>query len=207
MSAMDPPLQERVYLGLKADYFSGHFIPGRRIDIQELATRHHSSKTPVREAAFILMGEGLFIHHPDGGFLVPTLKPAELIEMLEWHMQLLLAVLAKLKETSLRRALQQYSKFDEEPSAVSLANRSTEIFSSLAQATGNRQSSCAVRRLNERLHYFRIVEAADPILAARDLATLTSIDVADLRKATRRRVEAYHARKIAHQQKISQANI
>jgi DNA-binding GntR family transcriptional regulator len=65
---MDPPLQERVYLGLKADYLAGHFVPGKRIDIQDLANRHHSSKTPVREAAFIFVGEGLFMHHGDGGF-------------------------------------------------------------------------------------------------------------------------------------------
>jgi DNA-binding GntR family transcriptional regulator len=58
MSAMDPPLQERVYLGLKNDYLAGHFVPGKRIDIQDLATRYRSSKTPVREAAFILVGRG-----------------------------------------------------------------------------------------------------------------------------------------------------
>ena len=203
-SAMDPPLQERVYLGLKADYLAGQFVPGKRIDIQDLANRHHSSKTPVREAAFILVGEGLFTHHSDGGFLVPILEPNELIELLAWHLQLLMTTLSNLKETTLRRALQQYSTLSEQPSSVSTAVRATEIFSSLAEATGNRQASFEVRRLNERLHYSRISEAAKPALAEKELAILASMEVANFRKATRRRIEAYHARKIANQWKIIQ---
>ncbi|MDR7256289.1 DNA-binding GntR family transcriptional regulator [Sphingomonas sp. BE270] len=207
MSAMDPPLHERVYLGLKADYLSGRFIPGKRIDIQDLANRYHSSKTPVREAAFILLGEGLLTHHPDGGFLVPILKPRELIELLAWHMQLLITALSNVKETSLRRALQQHGIFGGQPLAASLAVRATEIFSSIAEATGNRLASFEVRRLNERLHYSRIIDTTEPALAARELAILTSMDVVNLPKATRRRVEAYHLRKIAYQRKIIQAEI
>jgi len=204
MSAMDPPLQERVYLGLKADYLAGHFVPGKRIDIQNLANRHHSSKTPVREAAFILVGEGLFTHHADGGFLVPIIEPAELVEILEWHMQLIMAAISSLKESTLRRTLQQYSDPSGEPSGVAVANLATDIFASLADATGNRQASIQVRRLNERLHYSRIVDAIDPALATKELGILASQDVTNFPKATRRRVEAYHLRKIAHQRKFIQ---
>src|SRR3546814_20526648 len=56
MSAMDPPLHERVYEGLKEDYLAGHFVPGKKIYIQDLATSNRSSKTLVREAAFIKIG-------------------------------------------------------------------------------------------------------------------------------------------------------
>jgi len=204
MSAMDPLLQERVYLGLKADYLAGHFVPGKRIDIQDLANRYHSSKTPVREAAFILVGEGLFTHHADGGFLVPIIEPMELIELLEWHMQLIMVLISGLKESTLRRTLQQYSDPGGKPSGVAVANLATDIFASLADATGNRQASMQVRRLNERLHYSRIIDAIDPAVATRELGILASQDVTNFPKATRRRVEAYHLRKIAHQRRIVQ---
>ncbi len=204
MSAMDPPLQERVYLGLKADYLAGHFVPGKRIDIQDLANRHHSSKTPVREAAFIFVGEGLFMHHGDGGFLIPIPEPLELIELLRWHMQLIMACMSGLREPALRRALQQYSNMAEDPSAVALASRAMEIFTSLADAGGNSQASIYVRRLNERLHYTRIADAIEPEIAERELSALTSPQVADFRRALRRRIEAYHLRKICHQQHIIQ---
>ncbi|WP_177198515.1 GntR family transcriptional regulator [Novosphingobium sp. CF614] len=202
MSAMDPPLQERVYLGLKADYLAGHFVPGKRIDIQDLANRHHSSKTPVREAAFIFVGEGLFMHHADGGFLVPTPTPLELIELLRWHMQMIMACISGLRESALRSSLRQYSTIVENSSAVAFASRAMEIFTSLADAGGNTQASIHIRRLNERLHYTRIADAGELKTAERELSALTSPEVADFRKALRRRIEAYHLRKICHQQKI-----
>lgn len=204
MSAMDPPLQERVYAGLKADYLAGLFIPGKRIDLQDLANRYRSSKTPVREAAFILVGEGLLTHHADGGFVVPILEPTDLIELLAWHLQLMIATLSALKETALRAALHQYSVKAENSSAAALASRTMAIFTSLADAGGNSQASNHVRRLNERLHYARIADAAEPKIAENELFVLTSPQVTDFRKALRRRIEAYHLRKIVHQQKIIQ---
>jgi len=205
MAAMDPPLQERVYLGLKADYLAGHFVPGKRIDIQDLANRHHSSKTPVRESAFILVGEGLFMHHADGGFLVPLLEPSELIELLKWHMQLILASISGLKDPTLRRAVQQYSNIVGGRSAVAFASLAMEIFISLADAGGNSQASIHIRRLNERLHYTRIADAAEPKSAERELRSLINPQVADFRKALRKRIEGYHLRKICFQQNIIHA--
>lgn len=204
MSAMDPPLHERVYEGLKEDYLAGHFVPGKKIDLQDLATRHRSSKTPVREAAFILVGEGLLAHHSDGGFLVPIIEPTELIELLAFHMQMMAATLSNLRESAIRGVLLQTRAIGPRPSPVDVANLATGIFASLAEATGNHQASLLIRCLNERLHYARIAEATDPAMAEKELATIVDINVTNLPKATRRRIEAYHVRKIAHQQKIIQ---
>lgn len=204
MAAMDPPLQERVYLGLKADYLAGHFVPGKRIDLQDLANRYRSSKTPVREAAFILVGEGLVTHHEDGGFVVPILSPVELVELLVWHMRLVLESASSLKETTLRQTLRQYSGFDGNASAMDAAIMTTEIFTSIAEATGNRLASIEVRRLNQRLHYSRIADPLEPALAEKELGILTNLDVTNLHKAMRRRIEAYHLRKIGHQRKLIQ---
>lgn len=204
MAAMDPPLQERVYLGLKADYLAGHFVPGKRIDLQDLANRYRSSKTPVREAAFILVGEGLITHHEDGGFVVPILNPVELVDLLAWHMRLALVSAASLKEATLRQTLKQYSGFDGNASAMNIAIMTTEIFTSIAEATGNRLATIEVRRLNQRLHYSRIADPVAPALAEKELGILTNPDVTNLHKAMRRRIEAYHLRKIDHQRKIIQ---
>lgn len=203
MSSMDPPLHERVYEGLKEDFLAGRFLPGKKIDIQELATRHRASKTPVREAAFIMVGEGLFTHHADGGFLVPILEPKDIIDLLTWHMQMMLSLLANLRESAMRNALQQSRIANESLSAVSVANQATHIFASLATATGNRQAAYEVRRLNERLHYSRIAEAKNPVAQGRELATIASLGVENLPKAVRRRIETYHLRKIDHLRELS----
>lgn len=202
MFAMDPPLHERVYVGLKKDFLAGRFVPGRRIDIQDIADRHRSSKTPVREAAFTLVGEGLLKHHEVGGFVVPILTPKELIELLGWHMQLMITALATLRDSSVRRALQPYSTAGGETPRVRVALLATSIFSSLAEATGNRQAALEVRRLNERLHYSRINEIAEASHAEKELAIFASMEVGNFRKATRRRIESYHLRKINHQLQI-----
>jgi hypothetical protein len=135
---------------------------------------------------------------------VPVREPAELIELLAFHMQMVTATLSNLRESAIRGALLQPWALGQRPSPVTVANLATGIFASLAEATGNRQASLLIRCLNERLHYARIAEAENPTMAEKELATIVDINVANLPKATRRRIEAYHVRKIAHQQKIIQ---
>lgn len=198
MASLDPPLHERVYAGLKADYLAGAFIPGKRIDLQDLADRHRSSKTPVREAAFILVGEGLFRHHADGGFVVPILSRIDLIEMHEWHLQLVSAAALVLNESVIEAILQEFPSIDGAPSANKVAILTGEFFISLAKATGNGFASVEVRRINDRLHYYRIAETVDAKMACRELEMLTNSSVLNVRKAMRRRLAAYHQRRIVH---------
>src|SRR3546814_16547153 len=97
-----------------------------------------------------MVGEGLLVHHSDGGFLVPVREPGELIELLAWHLQLIAATLTRLRETVMWDALHQSLTLSSSPSPVSVANLSAVIFSSLASASGNRPTSIEVRILNDR---------------------------------------------------------
>src|SRR3546814_20055549 len=101
-------------------------------------------------------------------------------------MQWIAATLTRLRETVMREALHQSLTLSSAPSPVSVANLAAEIFSSLAAATGNRQTSIEVRRLNERLHYSRIVDAIDQESAEKELATIAGVGAANLPQATRR---------------------
>lgn len=196
MAALDPLVQERIYHALKADFMAGILVPGQRMDVQEIANRHRSSKTPVREAACILVGQGLLVHHRDGGFTVPPNDPAVLVELHQWHMQLQLGILARLKDSALRRTLEHFSGLGGVVTAVEVSRRATEIFVALAGATANRWSVADVRRLNERLHYSRISQTSRPSSARKELDRLIDTDVVDLQKSMRRRIEAYHMRRI-----------
>lgn len=196
MASLDPPLHERVYAGLKADYLAGEFLPGRRIDLQDLADRHRSSKTPVREAAFILVGEGLFRHHADGGFVVPILNDADLIEMHEWHLNLVLAAALILSETAIQTILQEFPRLDDSLSAVKVALLTGDFFTSLAAATGNSLAAIEVRKINDRLHYYRIAEIGHAKSTSRELEILTNPGAVNVHKAIRRRLTTYHRRRI-----------
>lgn len=196
MAAAMPYVQERIYNALKADYLAGLFEPGRRLDIQDIADRHSASKTPVREAACILVGERIFVHHADSGFMVPDLSVASIADQLAWHMQMLTSIVASLKMSSLRSALLRFAGAIDATGPVGVAALTAEIFISIASATANQRLRDDIRLTNERLHYVRIAEVASLPLAIAELRTLVNADVSDLSKSMKRRLESYHLRRI-----------
>ena len=63
--------REKTYDYLKANIFSGHFIPGERLAEEHLAEELGVSRTPVREALHKLEQEGLIEPLESRGFCVP----------------------------------------------------------------------------------------------------------------------------------------
>ena len=196
MAAAMPFVQERIYNALKADYMAGVFVPGRRLDIQEIADRHAASKTPVREAACILVGQGIFVHHSESGFMVPVYEPTSIADQQAWHMQAIIAIVAGLKASALRQALLRFDGAIAALGTVGIAQLATEIFTSIAAATSNPRVIDDIRLMNERLHYARIAEVISVPAALAELRTLVKEDVTDLQKSMRRRLESYHLRRI-----------
>lgn len=199
MSAMDPPLQEIVYRSLKEDYAAGEFLPGRRLDVQEIADRYRSSKTPAREALCRLMGEGLIEPHPDGGLRLSHYSGERLIQLYAWNMSLLMGLVHEVRLSALRRAIAGGTPQILQPTPVGITRAVGSLFLSLAAATGNEFAILSVRNLNERLHYVRIAEVQDLGDAEKEVRTLTNLSVADLQKSMRRRLETYHVRRIDRQ--------
>ncbi|QNG43878.1 MULTISPECIES: GntR family transcriptional regulator [Sphingobium] len=197
---MDPPLQERVYRALKEDYAAGLFIPGRRLDLQEIADRYHSSKTPAREALCRLMGEGLIEPHPDGGLRLPNYSGQRLVQLYAWNMSLLMSLVHEVRLSVLRHAIELASPRTLQSTPVGISHAVGSLFLSLATATGNEFAIATVGNLNERLHYVRIGEIHDIGDAAKEVRTLTNISVRDLQKSMRRRLESYHMRRIGRQE-------
>ncbi|MDF0545138.1 GntR family transcriptional regulator [Sphingobium sp. H39-3-25] len=193
-------MQERVYQALRADYLAGHFSAGEKLDVPELADRYRSSKTPVREAACRLMGEGLIDPHPDGGFRIAFDGPDDLIDLYAWNMHLILSLVHGVRESMLRETLDRLAGASIGTTAIDLATHTGAIFLAFAQATGNPRAIATIRNMNERLYYPRILEITDTKEAARELRTLTNSAVTDVQKNIRRRIEAYHDRRI-HRQK------
>lgn len=204
MSAFDPITQERVYRALKADYLAGHFSAGARLDIQMLADRYRSSKTPVREAACRLLGEGLIDPHPDGGFRVALDEPDDLIELYAWNMHLVLSLIRGTRESILRQILDRFAGAAAGSTPVELASLTGAIFLAFAESSGNSRAVANIQGLNGRLLYPRIAEIRDVRQAGRELRTLTNSRVAGVQKNIRRRIETYHARRICHQREIKE---
>lgn len=202
MSAFDPITQERVYRALKADYLAGHFSAGAKLDIQVLADRYRSSKTPAREAACRLLGEGLIEPHPDGGFRIALDEPDDLIELYAWNMHLVLSLIHGARESVLRQILDRFAGAALGSTPAELATQTGAIFLAFAESTGNSRAVASIMGLNGRLLYARIAEIRDVREAGRELRTLTNSGVAGVQKNIRRRIETYHERRIRHQKAI-----
>jgi DNA-binding GntR family transcriptional regulator len=196
MAALDPQLQERIYVLLKADYLAGVMPPGEKLDLQMLSDRFKTSKTPVREAACRLMGEGLLDRHGEGGFMVTRYSAREQAQLYAWSAHVLSGLVQVLKTCAIRQVLGGVLQDPRPTNKVEVAQRTGLFFERLAGATGNDRAVVTVAAINAQTHYLRIMDSMTFADATRELQGLFNPAVSDLQKALRRRIAAYHTRRI-----------
>ncbi|WP_233554818.1 GntR family transcriptional regulator [Deinococcus cavernae] len=68
---------------LRAAILAGELAPGTRLSVPELAKKLQVSRSPVREAVLLLVGEGLAVEHTRRGVEVARLSLADLLELYE----------------------------------------------------------------------------------------------------------------------------
>ena len=103
---------ERLREAIEEEIATGILVPGTRLDEVELAKRFGVSRTPVREAFNLLLGEGLVESLPARGTVVAQVSPARLVEMFE--------VMAELEAMCARLASRRMS--DEELAVMAAAH-------------------------------------------------------------------------------------
>lgn len=194
--APDPVTLERIYGALKEEYLSGAYRMGSRIDLQPLADRHRASVTPVREAIYRLVGERLFEQHPEGGFRIALPDAPRLMHLYAWNLQHLLAALHITGGASLRKALDPIRLPMPQSDQVAQVHAIAAVFRSIGEATGNLEFVEQVEAANERLFYPRLGEAMIFGDLARELASLRNAVGPDVQKNIRRRLIAYHRRRV-----------
>lgn len=107
-------LSERLREVIEEEIATGTLVPGNRLDEVELANRFGVSRTPIREALSLLLGEGLIENLPRRGVVVAQISPHRLVEMFE--------VMAELEAMCARLAVRRMS--DEELDALQAAHES-----------------------------------------------------------------------------------
>jgi DNA-binding GntR family transcriptional regulator len=78
-------LRDQVYDLIKDDLKSGNFKPDKRFFEVELAEKYGVSRTPVREALFQLVGDGLLVSE-DRGYTLPIDTPKRFADRMEVHL-------------------------------------------------------------------------------------------------------------------------
>ncbi len=190
--------QDRIYRALKDEILAGHIDPHARIDIQRIADQSMASPTPVREALCRLVGETLVEPHPDGGFRIALPDFHGLTSLYIWTGQQLLAALHLSSAAAIRQAMAGVPEFRTGLEPVELAESTSMTFETIAGASGNREFVAAVQRSNERLQYFRLAEPRLFGDLERELRTFFRNGTIDVKTNVRRRVIAYHRRRIEH---------
>ena len=79
---------DRAYQEIREQLMAMTLKPGEWIDDLRLAEQLGLSRTPVREALFLLASDGLVLARPGGGFLVRSLDLVDVSRMFEAHIVL-----------------------------------------------------------------------------------------------------------------------
>lgn len=157
---------DRIYNSLRDMAIRFQLGPGRRLTEVEIASWFTVSRTPVREALNRLVKEGFLIADGESrGFSVRKLEPKEFFDMYEFRLS--------LEVTSVRLAVERASeeqltelaatarRFNAEPAdcAIERIVELDELFhEQIALLSGNRELLAAIRQLNARIRYFRLVD-------------------------------------------------
>jgi len=129
-------LPERLRESIEEDIATGKLLPGTRLDEAELASRFGVSRTPIREALRLLLGEGLVETRPHRGAVVAQVTPQRLIEMFE--------VMAELEAMCARLAARRMS--DAELAELDAAHEA-------CRGSAAARDADAYFYANERFHY------------------------------------------------------
>ncbi|MEF7615687.1 GntR family transcriptional regulator [Aquincola sp. MAHUQ-54] len=128
-------MSERLRESIEAEIATGKLPPGTRLEEIELAKRFGVSRTPVREALSLLLGEG-FVESGARGMVVTQVSPTRLIEMFE--------VMAELEAMCARLAARRMT--DQEIAALESAHEECR------KAAASRDTD-AYFYANERFHF------------------------------------------------------
>lgn len=139
--------QDIVYTELYDAIAAGQYRPGERLDLNDIAARYGTSRTPVREALWRLESEGLLRAVPHHGFVVSKLPVHEIAEL--YHIRAVLEGLA---------ARLAAGRLTEEQT------RALREYVSLTQTRLNEGNLSAVIDLNLPFHEVIFAAAQSPLL-------------------------------------------
>ena len=187
------PTFDRVYVALKALIASGRFIPGDRLDFVALGEALQVSITPVRDALYRLMGEGLVVAGQPDGFAMPPMLEADLRDLYAWTRELLLLGLRLTPpDRSGWQEVDALTGFESENSARAVA----ALFTFVVEQAGNTEHLGAIGRANDRLAAVRSIEADIVADAPADIVALLAAVRSGSTGMIRRQVIAYHRKRL-----------
>jgi DNA-binding GntR family transcriptional regulator len=159
--ARKPSLADSVYLGIKQNIFDFRLLPGDRFTENEIATRLHVSRTPVREALYRLEHEGYLQVQFRSGWKVRELDFRQFDDLYDLRIALETACVQTLCDRPEQPSLNELKSIwlvapkrrlrdGEQVCALDEAFHGT-----LVAATGNREMARCHQEVTERIRLLR----------------------------------------------------
>lgn len=193
--APDRHLHENIYATLKSLLLSHRYRPGQPIDVKALADQFGASVTPVRDGLCRLVGEELVEMRSRGGFQLWLPSTDSLRDLYFWNGQHLLAALHATPLARIKTLLLSVRRSRIETAAdpdLQVAG----FFQKIADASANREFSRKAAAANGRLYHVRQAEGALIPDTYAEAGRIMSPSGADVQKTVRRKILAYHRRRI-----------
>lgn len=182
---------EQIYSAIKIDVCTGAILPGARVNIAAYCERFHVSKSPVRNALYRLVGEGLLEAHPHDGFYRPRVLEQSLFDLFVWNEHALDLAFDHIEAVS--SAVMSFPVLS--VPSDNLVNAVEDLFLAVATLGANAACQREILRLNDQLRPIRLQEPEQFGGLGAELDDLTTAwdagDLAHLRRA----VSAYHNRR------------
>jgi len=124
VSSKDMAMRGEVYEGIRTSLARGHFSPGEKLVLRQLAEQYGVSLTPVREALYRLVVEGVLTQEHSRSVRVPVLSKQRVIELRD--MRVALEMLAVSKGAELATSA-EIAKLERLTSAVEAARKAGNI--------------------------------------------------------------------------------
>lgn len=174
---------ERVYDALKGRILANEFRPGERLDPSRLGDELHSSPTPIRDALYLLTGEGLVDTRLGDGFHVAMIDAPSLQDLYAWNADvLLLTIRAWPGDTTHTPPMES-------------ADATAAFFAEVARRSNNAEHPRAILSVNDRLHAVRLCEPSVFSDIKEELGAMLTAFEHDDRAALRRLITVFHRRR------------
>jgi DNA-binding GntR family transcriptional regulator len=182
----------RIYREVRREIIMGNYLPGKRLDVDELAHIYQTSVTPVRDALQMLSHEGLVMIKPRSGYFVARITLKELRDMLELRKILELAAIERavlrISDSQLCELRQVHAGYtgDDDLSYDRYTDENRQFHYLLAKSSGNLELAEQLGHLMDRLARFMVLRHAgqsQEITHARICDALEKLDLAAAKQA------------------------
>jgi DNA-binding GntR family transcriptional regulator len=182
-------LSQSVYTQLSERILRWDYLPGHRFTEEGLCDEFKVSRSPVREALYMLAEGGLIEKKPNLGYSVRHLDLKEIEELYELRLALEEFVVARLcrdgmDEGRLATLIAWWTELrDRLPATTEVVPAEDERFhESLSNETGNETLVRALRDIDRRIHFVRLAD-----FSSGERVLSTCVEHLELLEAIRRR--------------------